>query len=557
MIKDLKKLVKKPIFWIFVLALVLRIYKLGSFPVGFHEDEAKVAWNAVSILKTGADDKGSKFSLYYNTFGDYRPTGIFYFTIPSIAIFGRNEFAVRFPSALFGALTVLPIFFLSKELFKKYKWALIASFLLAISPWHIEVSRATSEVAMSTFFAIFAIYFLIRLIKTSNKKYVSSTIISIFIAYFLYHAIRFLAPPFFFITIAFYNKEIRKKITKKFVFICLAFTIVFSVFLSSTPEGKQRFNQVSIFKDVDTKYEIDRIRSENKTKSVFTYIFDNKGVVYLRRFFTEYGSYFSGSFLIGNSARPHRYTTPGAGLLGYLETVLFGIGILEVVKGKKSLLPLMILLIAPLPAAITTEDAPNLHRAFLMLPSIIIMEAYGLEKIVSFSRKNKGVVQLFIFSFLILNFGLFWHMYFAHAAFHKPFIEDYSLDGSSYRNVGTKELAMEINKIQGDYEKIIITNQPDDIYPWYAFFTKKDPKEFNPFAIKRKDGPWQYQNIIFSQLKCPSDDSFREEKIDKLLIVDSGECAYQTKIKDGAPIKVKDRILRSDGSEVYILLERK
>ena len=111
----IKKLLKQPLFWIFLLALVLRIYKLGTFPYGFHLDEVKVGWNALSILKTGKDDRGNRFALYYNSFGDFRPTGIFYITIPSLAVFGRNEFAVRFPSAFLGALTIFPLFFFAKR----------------------------------------------------------------------------------------------------------------------------------------------------------------------------------------------------------------------------------------------------------------------------------------------------------------------------------------------------------------------------------------------------------------------------------------------------------
>src|SRR3990167_10194170 len=109
----------KLLILIFLLALFLRTYRLSTFPFGFHADEVRVGWNSYSILKTGLDDRGNLLALYYNTFGDYRPTGIFYFTIPSILIFGLTEFAVRFPSALFGALTIFPIYFLTKELINK------------------------------------------------------------------------------------------------------------------------------------------------------------------------------------------------------------------------------------------------------------------------------------------------------------------------------------------------------------------------------------------------------------------------------------------------------
>ena len=75
---------------IFGVGLFFRTYCLGSIPYGFHVDEAKAAWNAYSILKTGMDDKGNWLPMYYDSFGDFRPTGLLYTIIPSLMIFGRT-----------------------------------------------------------------------------------------------------------------------------------------------------------------------------------------------------------------------------------------------------------------------------------------------------------------------------------------------------------------------------------------------------------------------------------------------------------------------------------
>src|SRR5260221_6128273 len=142
---------------IFILALFLRLYKLDQFPLGFHVDEAKVAWESFSILKTARDDHGNFLALYYNSFGDYRPTGIFYATIPSLILFGRTNFAVRFPSALFGALTIFPVYFLALTITKNKSVAFISALLLAIIPWDIATSRAPSEVVISCFLILFSL----------------------------------------------------------------------------------------------------------------------------------------------------------------------------------------------------------------------------------------------------------------------------------------------------------------------------------------------------------------------------------------------------------------
>lgn len=77
--------------------IFLRVYRLSEIPAGFHIDEVRVGWNAYSILKTGRDDWGKSWQLHYNNFGDFRPIGIFYLTIPPVAFIGLSEFATRFP----------------------------------------------------------------------------------------------------------------------------------------------------------------------------------------------------------------------------------------------------------------------------------------------------------------------------------------------------------------------------------------------------------------------------------------------------------------------------
>lgn len=564
MIKKIRALIKTPLFWIFVFALILRIFKLGEYPVGFHVDEAKVAWNSYSILKTAMDDRGNIFSLYYNSFGDYRPTGIFYATIPFLILFGKSIFAVRFSSAFFGALTIFPIYLLTNILFKeklikntKLNIGHISAFLIAISPWHIEVSRATSEVVISTFFAIYALYFLIMLIEKKSKKFMYLSMAFILVSYLLYHAIRFLAPPIFIITLIYYFGKIKRYKDFKLILIPVIFVLILTLFFSSTPEGKKRFDQVSIFKDIDTNYEIGRLKKENGTNnSLATKIFDNKYQVYFRHFLMQYGDYFSEDFLIGYSARPYRYTTPGTGLLMYTEILFFIIGLIEIVNNRAKYLPLFLLLIGPLPAALTTEDAPNLHRAFLMLPFLVIIETIGVYAILQYLGKGIKNPTKILVGVILLNFSMFLYMYFVHADFHKPLITNYVLDGASFRDVGATELAKKLDSAQLNYEKIVVSNVPDDPYPWYAFFTNKNPKEFNPYAIKRNEGPWSYKNIVFSQERCPSDNSLKNYPEKRILIIDHGDCAYESKIKDGLPVKVVDKIKRSNGDDVYVFLER-
>lgn len=537
---------KKILFLIFVLALGVRLFRLGSFPMGAHVDEVKVGWNALSIMETGKDDRGNSLSLYYNSFGDFRPTGIFYLTIPSILLFGRNEFAIRFPTALFGALTIFPIFLLTYLFTKRIKIALFSSFFLAILPWHINLSRATSEGIISLFLALTGIALFTQGIEKSARKYLLAGTITILSSYFFYHSVRLLAPILLLTIAFFYLQSIRKNDFLKWTLIS-----VFSLFLLTgifllNKDSRGRFSQVSIFNDLQVRYELDKSPFEEGPNKVFiARLFHNKPSVYIRRFINEYANYFSPNFLIGYEGKPFRYATSAVGILTYIEIVFFIAGLVLIAQKRTSVLPLLLLFIAPLPAALTTEDAPNLHRAIFMIPFVAIIEAYGWSLITSF----KGVYRklpYFLTFLLVANFIFYLHMYYSHTHFGKPV----------YRNIGAKELAIAIRNVQGNYDKIILTNIPDDPYPWIAFFTNRNPADFNKEAEKREKGNWSYENFVFTGLRCPSRDAFEKPDVKRLLVVDAEGCEFESNLKLRKDVKILSQIKRPDDAVVYTLWEK-
>ena len=558
---NLSLILKKPIFWIFVIGLIARIYRLELFPVGLHVDEAKVGWNALSILKTGLDDHNNFLSLYYDSFGDFRPTGIFYLTIPSLMLFGNTVFAIRFASAFIGALTILPIYILTNYVFSRskpndrYKSAgTIAALFLALSPWHIEVSRATSEPTISMFFALFALYFFIKYGKTNKPVNLLLSLFLITTSYLMYHSVRLLAPIFYLLT----SVILFRKTTSKKIFI-MATTIltlfVISFILSANKSSISRLEQVSIFKDVDTTYEIERVRSESTSRNLMSKLIHSDGWIYAKNLVVNYSSYFSGSFLLGPSARPYRYSTPGAGIVTHAELILIILGVFFAPKNKRTLWLIALLAVSPLPAAVTSEDTPNLHRALFMIPFLSIAASIGAVKVIETFKKNMNILYLLLPALLLFNYLNFFYMYFYHSQNHKPFIKNFFVDSPTYRNVGTIEFAKKIDAFSEKYDKVIITNFPDTPFVWYAFFTSKDPRIINQ-TYSNKTNTRVYKNIVFSEDKCPSDYAFSEYKERNILVVNAWECPHLNQINAGLEAKVIDRVLRPDGSEVFVLLER-
>lgn len=537
------------IFWLIVIvAIGIRVYRLGELPYGFHVDEAKLAWNAWSIWKTGADDWQNKFPMYYNSFGDYRPTGIFYLIAPVLGILGRSVLAVRILPAMIGGLTVVAVYFLVRQIADKNKnyLALMAAGLLAINPWHINVSRATSEVIVSIFLAIWGLVFLVKTVK--EKKWLWSLLAILFLggSCFFYHTIRVLAPLMAGITVIYFWKTIRKKNNWLAIGIVVILGIL-TIFFVTDKNARGRMNQVSVFKDLGVRYQLEKMPfEEGQNKVLVARIFHNKAVVYGRRFVEEYLSYINPSFLVNNNPKPERYMTSHMGLMTYAEVFILLVGLVVIARGNSSWLLIALLLISPIVAAMTTEDAPNLHRAMLMVPFLVMIEAVGVWWLIEVTNKRRWIIGVCVLGWG-LNWIYYWHMYSVHTR----------LSPLAYsRNAGETEMVDFVNKNSSTYNKVILPSFPDSPYPWLGFFGNYDAEEFNKYAKLREAGDWSSANFVMAKARCPSDKYLGEFLDKKIWVVDGEGCEISPKYAEYENIKTVDTIKRPDGSPVYTIRER-
>lgn len=167
-----------------VLGAIIRFYRLGSIPSGFHRDEAYLGYNAYSILKTGHDMTGNFLPIHISSFL-YSPGGYSYLSIPAIIIFGLSPFSIRFASAFFGTLSILATYLLVSALAKFTKTqnnqnrnylsssviALLSSFYLAITPWHINLSRTATENTIVVFLSHLELILYLNIFKIKEYGY--------------------------------------------------------------------------------------------------------------------------------------------------------------------------------------------------------------------------------------------------------------------------------------------------------------------------------------------------------------------------------------------------
>jgi len=100
-----------------------------------------------------------------------KPVLYYWLIILSFKMFGINEFAARFPSAVFGILGVLGVYFLGRQLFSR-KTAIYSSLVTISSILYIILSRAcVTDMVLSTCITFAFLFYLLGYSKGHNKLF--------------------------------------------------------------------------------------------------------------------------------------------------------------------------------------------------------------------------------------------------------------------------------------------------------------------------------------------------------------------------------------------------
>lgn len=416
---------------ILLLAFGLRFYHLGSNPPSPYWEEAALGYDAYSILKTGKDFHGNSWPLVaFESFGDYKPSLYFYAAVPSVALFGLNTFSVRFPSALFGTLTVLLVYLLIKN----KRTALIASLLLAISPWHLQLSRAGFEANLGLFFIVLGIFW--------NP--------ALALSMYAYHANRILAPLLFLVFAV--TGRVKKIWLNSLLFLIIALPLFINL---NSPLIKQRFAETSAFATLDPIIKSNQLIAADGGGIIARLIhhrYWQYSQIFLKNYFDHFN--FNYLFLSGDTNPRHSIQTVGGLYLIQLPFLLYGLLLSLKKRTKVDLLLLAWLFLAPIPAAITLAS-PHALRSLAMIIPLTIFTALGLVRF----RK------IFI---IILFLELSRYLYLYHQV--------YPFKWSSQWQSGYQEMVQYVDANQDKYNHIYITRSLGRPSIYYWFYTQTDPR---------------------------------------------------------------------------------
>jgi len=484
------------IYLILLIASIFRLYNLGSLPISLFGDEIDVGYHAWSLISTGRDYMGNLLPAYIQSLAEWRTPLLSYFISPFVGILGLSPFTLRLPVALLGILNVYLVYLLAKELLKnrkltifgfKIELALISAFILAITPWHIHLSRIAIDSTLLLSLLLAGTYFFLKGLK-SEKFYIPSAI-CFSLTFYTYATANLFVPLFLLSLLLIYKKKITfkktyKALTTAFV-LCLP--IGYHLFFGN---ASGRFSLISIFNDSKITDSIVLSRIEPWVTSPFwERFFNNKLTAYLTVWLRNYFTAFSPQFLFFSGDPIYRHSINTQGELLWVALPLLLAGLYFIFKNfnqKRNKLLFAWLILSPFSSSLTQDGAAHAIRLSLMIPVLTIISALGIYQLFTLVRdKCKNSFLSVVVQALLLNFACYWYQYSAH----------YRYQSARHWHYGYQQIMTDLQPYLADANHVYINNVYEPSLLRFAFFTGFKPVDFQAMFVN--DVPDQQINTYF------------------------------------------------------------
>lgn len=472
------------LIYILILATVLRIWKLDSVPVSLFGDEVDVGYHAYSILKTGKDYSGNFLPMHLRSLAEWRTPLYIYSAVPTVGIFGISPLGVRLPAAIFGILGIWIIYLLVKKITDNNTIGLISALFMAISPYHLQYSRAGFEVTQLLFLYMVGIYFLLRGLKTSKWLFFAAIFLGL--TPFVYSTAK-LFLPLTLIAIFVIWREQFKTIPKKYLLgSILIFSIIVGPFTFNTifGGGIQRIEGISIFNDptVIPKIGFERL-SDIKTRdknavdtnraTLIDKFFHNQPLSYLNTFVKNYFQAYSPDFLFIKGDINLRHSL-GIGEFYKIQAPFMLLGLFflltKVTDKKGKIFLLFWLFCGSIPSALTKEGGMHATRLILILPPLIILTSLGVYFTYQYIGKKLKLTFLILFTVLLfLNFIFYQHKYWVH----------FPWQSQEWWHAGYREAIQSAVGESENYKKVIISSASEPSLIFFLGWSMYPPDQFH------------------------------------------------------------------------------
>lgn len=483
---------------ILIFFLFTRLFKITEIPPSLYWDEASIGYNAYSLLKTGSDEWGEFLPLHFRAFGEFKLPVYIYAVVFFESIFGLNELAVRLPAVFFSLGAVILTYLLATKISGSKLLGLYSALILSTTPWFFIFSRTGYEATAGLFLYLLGSYLFFLGIQKNWLLVLS--FLSFILTLYSYNSFRIITPLTLIFLIIFLVKNWRFNMKKLVImlFICLGMFAVCSIpilRLIINDNGAARLSAVGIFSQAQTKQQL------------------------VTDFTLNYIAHFNPDFLLLNGDLNLRSGMPRYGVIYWIQLPLILLGIFYIVWKRKLInyFVLFVILISPIPAAITIES-PHSLRSISAIPFVAILCAYGIALILEWVKNAKWMHVVFVAAFIA-----YFSVYFYN------FINFYPQTSSSWQHE-YKKIFLEYGNTFGDYDSVLISDKLAQPYIFSLFYLKTDPKEFvtkkelNPINEWGFSAVSKYGNLIFDNINMqtiPEGKSlifaYKDERINNLV----------------------------------------
>lgn len=361
-------MLKKAYLWVYaslviLLATIVIFFKFNQIPGNLTWDEVEFARLTVML--------GNQGYTPYTEYATGHSTPYFYIMLVFFKIFGLNEISLRLPSALFGVLTSVVLFFVMNVVFKektlsihipgiKQTFQLNTAFLLTCMfitmRWFFGFARFSFEGTFVLLLELLSLYGMV--LFTHNPKKIGWLIWSAFFAGLAFNSYQpgrfFWIIPLFLLCV---HTETRK--LKNFMIFGVLFALLIaplSIYLSQHP-------------DIRVKQQL-YLQDETRTAIEKVGFFIDNVWRNTKLFFVE-----------GDASGRHNY--PFKAALNPILAVFGVIGLIRALRQLKNPMTLTFVLyfgIAMGPTLLTyPHENPNMLRTITVLPSLIYFMGLGIQ----------------------------------------------------------------------------------------------------------------------------------------------------------------------------------
>lgn len=456
---------------IIAIFLLTRLYQLTAVPPALYWDEASIAVNAHFIAEAGKDEWGKAWPLHFRAFGEFKLPVYIYTVAIFEKLLGLNEWVVRLPAVIFSLGALILTYLLGLKVTGSKATGLLSAFGLITLPWFFILSRVGYEATAGLAFYLLGIWVLL-----SKKPFlIPVATVSFILSSYSYNSFRVLVPLTLILLLVYYLKVTKIKIPSLAPLLSLSLVIYIVSLLPIvrqliTPNQINRFATVSIFSSGDP------------LKTVMTLL-------------GNYLSHFSINFLFIDGDKFLRSQQEGFGQLFPFQLPLILLGFLYVFKAKNILgyVALLLLLLAPLPAAITRES-PHGLRTISAVPFLVIISAMGLKFLADYFSLKKIPYLIFLFG-TCLSFLFYFYR----------FITVYPTQSAADWQYGYKRLYLDYGKTFANFDQVIVSDYLAQPYVFYLYYLKLEPYYLSNIEYNKVD-KWGFStvarinNLIFTEV---------------------------------------------------------